>query len=112
VDKVHAPPFGGAGRRRRGTSVQRDVLPSTHPHAQLQAVEPIQSANALFVHGPPLPSQQYPDAIESESRPRMRQLLDAHPQRALLIAQRPAIPSRATELRQPTARTQLTSKVS
>jgi hypothetical protein len=77
VDEVHAPALRRADRHRGGAAMEGDVLPATDAHAQLQALEPIQSAHAFVIHSPALPSQQPPDALIAEPRSRMRQLANA-----------------------------------
>ena len=59
--------------------MQGDVLPPSHPHAQLQAFEAIQTTDAFPIHQPTLPSQQYPDPLRTEAWPGVCQLSDAQP---------------------------------
>jgi hypothetical protein len=102
MHEIHAPAFGRPGRPRRRPAVQRHVLATPDAHPELQAVEAVQPSYPFPIHHPALPAQQHPDAIEPESRPRVRELLDAHPQCELLITPRPAVPGRSAELRQVT----------
>lgn len=77
VDEVHAPALGGACRRRRRAAMQGDVLPPTHPHPKLQAVQPIQPPHALPIHRPAFAAEQHPAPREAEPWARMRQLPNA-----------------------------------
>lgn len=98
VDEIDAPPLGRADRHRRRAAVQGDVFASADAHAELQAFQAIEPPDALPIHHPPLSSQQYPDAQESEPWPRVRELTDPQPQRALIPGCALAIPRRAAEL--------------
>jgi hypothetical protein len=57
--------------------MQRDVFATTHPHAQLQAFEPIEPAHALLIHQPSFSPQQHPDPCEAEARSGVRELANA-----------------------------------
>jgi hypothetical protein len=78
------------------------MFPSPHPHAQLQAIESIESTDPLAVHEPALSSQQHPNALIPKSQARMGQITNAHPQRRLIRGPTPPIPGRPTKLRKTT----------
>jgi hypothetical protein len=61
----------------------KHVLAPTDPHAQLQSVQPIETSDALLVHGPALTTQHDVDALITEPWSRMRELAD------VLIAELP-----------------------
>ena len=77
MDKIHAPALGRAHRDRSRAAVQRDMLPSSHSHPQLEPIEPIQAANALVIDEPPLTSQQDPDPKVAKPRSGMCQIANA-----------------------------------
>jgi len=79
-----------------------DVLASPHPHAQLQAIESVQSSDAFPIHQPAFPTQQHPDPQILKPGPGMSQITNAHPQRGLILRAASSIPGGATELGQPT----------
>jgi hypothetical protein len=78
------------------------MFPSPYPHAQLQAIESIESTDPLAVHEPALSSQQHPNALIPKSRSRMDQLTNAHPQRRLVLGPTPPIAGGPTQLRETT----------
>jgi hypothetical protein len=82
--------------------VQRDVLASPDPHAQLQAVESVQSSDPLPIHPPALPPQQHLNALIAKPGPGMSPIANAHPQRGLIVRAASSIPGGPTELGQPT----------
>lgn len=63
MHKVHAPALGRAHPDRGRAAVQRDMLPSSHSHPQLEPIKPIQAANALAIDEPPLTPEQDPNPI-------------------------------------------------
>jgi hypothetical protein len=79
-----------------------DVLPPPHPHAQLQAIEPVQSSDAFPIHQPAFATQQHQDPQIPKPGPGMGQIANAHPQRGLILRSASSIPDGATELGQPT----------
>ena len=79
MHEVHRPAFSGADRGGRQPPVQRDVLPSTDAHPQLEPLEAIQSTDALLVHWPAFAAQQHPDAQEAEPGPGVGELTDPAP---------------------------------
>lgn|GEM_PF-1657319 len=82
--------------------MQRDVLASPHPHAQLQTIKSVQSSDALSIHPPAFPTQQHPDPQRPKPRARMGQIANAQPQRGLIFRAAASIPGGSAELRQPT----------
>jgi hypothetical protein len=78
------------------------MFPSPHPHAQLQAIESIQSTDPLAIDEPALSSQQHPNALIPKSRARMGQITNAHPQRRLILGPTTPIPGSPTKLRETT----------
>jgi hypothetical protein len=78
------------------------VLASPHPHAQLHALESVQSSAAFLIHPPAFPTPQHPDPQISKPGPGMSQIANAHQQRGLILRSASSIPVRATELGQPT----------
>ncbi|GMV52165.1 MAG: hypothetical protein AMXMBFR7_52090 [Planctomycetota bacterium] len=52
MDKIHALTLERAHRDRSRASVQREMLPSPHPHAQLQAIETVEPTDAFTIHRP------------------------------------------------------------
>jgi len=82
--------------------VEGDVLASPHPHAQLQAIESVQSSDAFPIHHPVFPTQQHPDPQIPKPGPGISQIANAHPQRGLILRAASSIPGGATELGQPT----------
>jgi hypothetical protein len=76
------------------------MLPSSHPHTQLQAIEPVQSSDALPIHRPAFPTQEHPDAQILKPRARMGQIANADPQRGLILRSAASIPRRPPKLRQ------------
>ena len=82
--------------------MQRDVLASSHTHAQLQTIKSVQSSDALSIHPPAFPTQQHPDPQRPKPWPGMSQIANAHPQRGLILRAAASIPGGTTELGQPT----------
>ena len=82
--------------------MQGDVLPAPHPHPQLQAIQSIQSSDALAIHRPALTPQQHPNPHVAKPRPGMSQIANTQPQGGLILRATPSIPGGAAELRQPT----------
>jgi hypothetical protein len=80
--------------------MQRDMFPPSHPHAQLQAIEPVQSSDALPIHLPAFPTQEHPYAQIPKPRARMGQIANADPQRGLILRAAASIPRRPPQLRQ------------
>jgi hypothetical protein len=78
--------------------VQRDVLTSPHPHAQLQAVESVQSSDPFPIHPPAFPTQQHPDPQIPKPGPGVSQIANAHPQRGLILRAASSRPGGPTEL--------------
>jgi hypothetical protein len=56
------------------------MFATTHPKAQLQAFQTIQSPHALQVHRPTIPSEQHVDPAITEAGTGLRQVAHAHPQ--------------------------------
>jgi len=79
-----------------------DVLASPHPHAQLQAIESVQSSDAFPIHPPAFATQEHPNAQRPKSRARMGQIANTYPQGGLILRVASSIPGGATELGQPT----------
>jgi len=50
------------------------MLASADPHAELQAVEPIEAAHPLAIHAPAFATRQHPDAQAPEPGSRLRDL--------------------------------------
>jgi hypothetical protein len=80
--------------------VQRDMLPPSHPHTQLQAIESVQSSDALPIHQPAFPTQQHPDPQIPKPGPGMGQIANPYPERRLIRGPTPSIPRRSPKLRQ------------
>jgi hypothetical protein len=78
------------------------VLAPTDPHAQLQALQPVQASNPLAVDTPTLTAQQHGNALITEPRSCVREIPDAHRQRRLIARGALAVPRRAGELGKPT----------
>ena len=98
MHKVHAPALGRAHRDRSRAAVQRDMLPSSHSHPQLEPIEPIQAANALAIDEPPLTPQQDPNPHVAKPRLRMSQITNAQPKRRLIFRAAASIPRGSTKL--------------
>ena len=98
MHKVHAPALGRAHRDGSRAAVQRDMLPSSHSHPQLEPIEPIQAANALAIDEPPLTPQQDPNPHVAKPRPRMSQITNAQPKRRLIFRAAASIPRGSTKL--------------
>ena len=82
--------------------MQRDVLASPDPHAELQALQSIEPSHPLSIHPPAFPTQQHPDPQRPKPGPGMSQIANAHPQRGLILRAASSIPGGTTELGQPT----------
>ena len=82
--------------------MQGDVPAAPHAHAQLQAVQATQPADAVLVHRPALATQQHPDAGESKAGTRACRRPNPYPERALVVSRGAAVLRRATEPRQMT----------
>ena len=52
MHKIHTPALGRPHWCGRGASVEGDVFPAPYPHAQLQPIQAIQSANVLPIDQP------------------------------------------------------------
>jgi hypothetical protein len=74
------------------------MFPPAHPHAQLQAIESVQSSDALSIHPPAFPTQQHPDLQIPKPGPGMSQIANAHPQRGLILRAAASVPGGPTEL--------------
>lgn len=61
--------------------MQRDMLPTPHPHPQLEPIEPVQSAHPFPIHEPAFAPQQHPDPQIPKPRPSMSKIPNAEPQR-------------------------------
>src|SRR4030095_15162299 len=66
MDEIHAPALMRTLRLRHHASMQAHVLAPTHPCAQLQAFQSIQTPHALLVHGPTLSSQHHVNMLVAE----------------------------------------------
>jgi len=82
--------------------MQGHVFPSTDPHAELQAVEAIETADPLTIDRPALPPQKHPDPLIPEPRSGMRQIPNAYSQGGLILRPALPIPGGPTELGQTT----------
>jgi len=82
--------------------MQGHVLATTNSHAELQAIEAIQTAYPFPIHEPTLSSEQHPNALIPKPRPGMSQIPDAQPERRLIFGPTSPIPGGASALGQPT----------
>jgi len=57
MDEIHAPAFGRPDRDRGGSAMQCRMLPSPHPHAQLQSIEAVESMDTFAIHRPAFAAQ-------------------------------------------------------
>jgi len=108
LHKIHTPPLRRSCWRWSGTSVQRDVLASPHPHAQLHAIESVQSSDALPIHPPAFPTQHHPDPQIPQPGSGMSQIANAHPQRGLILRAAASIQAARLNWANRQARTPLT----
>jgi hypothetical protein len=58
--------------------MQGDVFPASHPPAQLQAIQSIQSPDPLPIDQPALTPEQYPDPQVAKPRPSLREIPNAN----------------------------------
>jgi len=77
VDEIHTPALMRTLRLRHHASMQAHVLAPTHPCAQLQAFQSIQTSHALLVHGPTLSSQHHVNTLVAEAWTPMCDITDA-----------------------------------
>ncbi len=78
-----------------------DVLASPDPHTQLQAIESVQSSDALPIHRPAFTPQEHPNAQISKPGSRVSEIANPYPECRLILGPTPSIPGRSTELGQP-----------
>jgi hypothetical protein len=68
--------------------MQRDMLAPPHPHAELQALEPIEPSHPFLIHPPAFATQEHPDPQIPKPRARMGQISNAYPQGRLILPER------------------------
>jgi hypothetical protein len=78
--------------------MQRHVLAPAHPHAELQAVQAIETADTLAIHEPTFASQQHPDPLIAKPRSGMGQIANAQPECRLILGPTFSIPRCPAEL--------------
>jgi hypothetical protein len=78
------------------------MLATPDSHAEMQAIQAIQSSDALAIHRPTLPPQQHQNPQVAKPRPGMSQIANTQSQSGLILRAAPLIPGSAAELRQPT----------
>ncbi len=82
--------------------MQCDVLPSPHPHAQLEPLEAIPAPDSFAIDRPPFAPQEDPDSQVAKPWSGMGQISNAQPQSRLILRLTLPIPGCPTKLGQPT----------
>lgn len=72
--------------------MQRHVLPSAQPIAQLQPLQAIQPPHPLLVDQPALPAEQHVEAQIPEARTGLREVADPEAERPLILRATAPIP--------------------
>ena len=105
MHEIHAPALSRTGRDRGWATMECDVFAAPDPPTQLQAIEPVQSSDALPIHHPPaFATQAHPEAQRPNPRARMGQIANAYPQGGLILRMALSIPRRPPKLCQRQAR--------
>ena len=78
--------------------MQRDMLSTPDPHAELQTLQSIEPSHPRAIHEPAFASSEHPDPQRSKPRAAMGQIANAHPQRGLIFRSAASVPRGPTEL--------------